>query len=78
MIFLICLLVFDFCSRSENESESWVGKKNCVFDDVGWILEEEWGCGMRGKEIVSLGVFWGNVSERYLEVSRIYLDHHRV
>lgn len=33
---------------------------------------------MRGKEIVSLGVFWGNVSERYLKVSRIYLDHHRV
>jgi len=37
-----------------------------------------WGCEIRWKEIVSLGVVWANVSERYLKVSRIFFDHHRV
>ena len=29
------------------------------------------------RESVSFGVFWVNVSERYLNVCRILLDHHR-
>ena len=36
------------------------------------------GYGIREQESVSEGDFWVNVSETYLKVSRILLDHHRV
>ena len=78
VVFLISLPAFGTCSGEASEigTESSARKMSCAVDGEARIFEEGWDCELRGKESVSLAVFWVNVSERLLKVSRILFGHH--
>lgn len=74
VIFLICPQAFGPCLLSESSMEM----TNAVFGHNVWLLEVVWGYERTGRRSVFFDFVWGNVSERYLKVYRILLDHHHV
>lgn len=70
VISLVCLQAFELCLEIYCE----IGNGNLA-ERTSFVVNEEvltsgaeLGCGMRWKESASSGVFWVNVSERYLKV----------